>query len=102
MSKTVEEICGPYPEGYVKEDIASDPNFVFNNDPEYSGVNVYDEIGNSVTVNSFQECEHYVMGGWYNNPTSSSRLEEDLQIGIVYFLIAALVIKFIIKKFVKT
>ena len=55
---------------------------------------MYDEIGNSVTVNSFQECEHYVMGGWYNNPNSSSRLEEDLgRLGIVYFLIAALVIK---------
>ena len=98
MSKTVEEICGQYPEGFVKEDIASDPNFVFKNDPGYSGVNVYDEVGNSVTVNSFQECEHYVTGGWYDNPTA--RLEEDLQIGVVYFLIAALVIKFLIKKFV--
>ena len=96
--ETVEEICGQYPEGFVKEDIASNPNFVFNNDPAYLGVNVYDDAGNSVTVNSFQECEHYVMGGWYNNPTS--RLEEDLQIGIVYFLIAAVVIKFLIKKFV--
>ena len=38
MSKTVEEICGPYPEGYVKEDIASDPNFVFTNDPGYPGL----------------------------------------------------------------
>lgn len=98
MSKTVEDICGQYPEGFVKEDIASDPNFVFKNDPGYSGVNVYDEAGNSVTVNSFQECEHYVIGGWYDNPTV--RLEEDLQIGIVYFLIAALIIKFLIKKFV--
>ena len=98
-NKTVEKICGQYPKGFIKEDIASDPNFVFSNDPGYSGVNVYDEAGNSVTVNSFQECEHYVMGGWYENPVTN--LEQNLQIGIVYFLIATIVIKFVIKKFVK-
>ena len=52
MSKTVEEICGQYPEEFVKEDIANDPNFVFKNDPGYSGVNVYDEAGNC-------HCNHF-------------------------------------------
>tara|TARA_Y100000768_G_scaffold186855_1_gene139995 strand:+ start:3183 stop:3488 length:306 start_codon:yes stop_codon:yes gene_type:complete len=98
-NKNVEEICGQYPEGFVKEDIASDPNFVFTNDTEYLGVIVYDEVGNSIIVNSFQECEHYVMGGWYENPIPNQ--EQSLQIGIVYLLIATVIIKFLIKKFVK-
>jgi len=32
----VESICGEYPTDFVKTDIASDPSYVFVNDPNYS------------------------------------------------------------------
>ena len=91
--ETVEEICGQYPEGFVKEDIASNPNFVFNNDPAYLGVNVYDDAGNSVTVNSFQECEHYVFGGWNFDPIYTNEL------GLQNSLLTITVIGFLLYKF---
>jgi hypothetical protein len=33
---SIENICGNQPDGFVKLDISSDPNFVFVNDPSYS------------------------------------------------------------------
>lgn len=60
----VEIFCGNYPDNYKTPNIASNPNFVFENDPEFTGVQLYDEDRNVVTVNSFTECEHYVLGGW--------------------------------------
>jgi len=99
FNTNIVNICGKSDNTISLESIANDPNFVFTNDTEYLGVIVYDEIGNSIIVNSFQECEHYVMGGWYENPISNQ--EQDLQIGIVYLLIATVIIKFLIKKFVK-
>ena len=59
----VESICGEYPANFVKKDIASDPNYVFANDPNYSARQLFDSEGNTVYVNSFIECEHYVDGG---------------------------------------
>ena len=80
----VETICGKYPEGFIKEDISSNPDFVFINDPNFPGINVFDEEGNTITVNSFQECEHYVMGGWDSTP--GAILEYELQIYLILIL----------------
>ena len=60
----IEQICGPFPSGFVKPTLENNPNFVFNNDVNYEAVNVFDQDGNTATVNSFVECEHYVSGGW--------------------------------------
>jgi len=60
----VEDICGEYPSNYVKPDINNDPNYVFLPDSDYSSVRLLDEFENVVFVNSFIECEHYVLGGW--------------------------------------
>lgn len=62
--KTIEQICGPFPQNFVKPKLDNNPNFIFNNDANYESVNVYDLDGNTATVNSFIECEHYVSGGW--------------------------------------
>lgn len=64
LEVSVESICGEYPADYVKEDISSNPNYVFVNDPSFESVRLLDEVGNVVFVNSFIECEHYVNGGW--------------------------------------
>ena len=60
-------ICGEYPDGFEAADILSDPDFVFTNDVNYSTVKLFDIEGNSVFVNSFTECHHYVNGGWNFN-----------------------------------
>ena len=70
-NKIVENFCGPYPEGHVFQDISSNPNYVFKNDSNYDQVMLSDIEGNTVYVNSFIECEHYVLGGWnYSSPKS--------------------------------
>ena len=99
-NETVVKICGEYPYDFVKEDIESNPNFIFTNDLNYQGVKVWDKDGNFVFVNSFQECEHYVMGGWDKAPIE---LEETLlQYGLVFIVIGILVAKYVIKKLISS
>lgn len=64
MNNKVSQLCGDYPENFQSAEISSNPNFVFENDPTFDAVNLYDYEENTVIVNSFQECEHYVTGGW--------------------------------------
>ena len=94
--KDVIKICGNYPESFIKEDIASNPNFVFTNDPNFDSVNVYDTEGNTAIVNSFQECEHYVMGGWNKDLTGLQEI--NLQYSLVFIVVCILFAKFIIRK----
>ena len=68
MNNDVIQICGPYPDGFTKAAISSDANYVFTNDPDFLPVKVWDVDSNSVFVNSFSECEHYVKGGWNKIP----------------------------------
>ena len=42
----------------------NDPNFIFENDPLFETVILYDTEGNVINVNSWLECAHYVTGGW--------------------------------------
>ena len=65
MNENFEIICGVSPQN--KENLnfqVSDPNFVFENDPLFETVVLYDKDGNVVNVNSWIECAHYVNGGW--------------------------------------
>ena len=39
---------------YTKLDISNDPNFIFENDPSYDGVKLWDSDGNTAFVNSFR------------------------------------------------
>ncbi len=83
MKNDVTHICGPYPDGFVKDAINSDPNFVFINDPNFGPVKVWDIDGNSIFVNSFTECEHYVSGGWSYIPEQNSEYLLQNQIGML-------------------
>ena len=60
----VTQLCGPYTDTFESIDISSDPNFIFVNDPNFQAVKLYDQEKNTVFVNSFTECQHYVKGGW--------------------------------------
>ena len=59
----IQKICGPVPPNYEAINPDSE-NFIFQNDPNFNAINLYDFFGNGATVNSFSECAHYVNGGW--------------------------------------
>ena len=64
MHKKTSVICG---ESDLKPDfeaIGNNPNFVFENDPSYETVRLFDADCNIVNVNSWLECANYVNGGW--------------------------------------
>ena len=73
MSKVV-ELCGEIPQNFEKIDISSNPDFVFENDVFIQQGQLFDEEGNTVFVNSFIECDHYVSGGWGFSPVLSNEL----------------------------
>ena len=85
-------ICGVQPEGFVKLDISSDPNFIFNNDPNFPAKQLFDGEGNTVFVNSYLECQHYVLGGWDFTPLVNSELL--LQESLLYVVSILLAITF--------
>ena len=58
------ELCGNIPEDFKKIDISSNPNYIFEVDPNFNSVILYNEDGIPIQVNSYTECEHYVSGGW--------------------------------------
>ena len=101
MSKVV-ELCGEIPQNFEKIDFSSNPNFVFENDASYQARQLFDEEGNTVFVNSFIECEHYVSGGWGFSPVLSNELFLiDFLTYVVVFLLAATYSKNIIKRLIK-
>tara|TARA_B100001250_G_scaffold314063_1_gene276224 strand:+ start:101 stop:415 length:315 start_codon:yes stop_codon:yes gene_type:complete len=93
----VSELCGEYPSNFIKLDISNDPTFVFENDPNYTIKQLFDSEGNTVSVNSFMECEHYVSGGWGSSPIKNTELF--LQDSLFYFVLLLLVISFFNSKF---
>ena len=91
-------ICGEYPDGFEAANILSDPNFVFTIDVNYETVKLFDVEGNSVFVNSFTECHHYVNGGW--NFTSTELNESTLHNYLSIFSILLISVGYLfIKKF---
>ena len=91
---SVVELCGDYPENFVKEDIESNPNYIFIPDSQYQSKLLYNLEGSSVVVNSFTECEHYVSGGWNYEPLKNS--ETNIQNSLI--LVVASVIFFVYLK----
>ena len=59
----IEENCGPKPNDFTPSNLVGD-NYIFENDPDFNKTNLSDFFGRKVTVNSYEECAHYVSGGW--------------------------------------
>lgn len=93
----VESICGEYPLNFEKTDIASDPSYVFVNDPNYNIRQLFDSEGSTVFVNSFIECEHYVSGGWGFTPVQN--LEIALHNYLFIFVTILIGARFILQKY---
>jgi len=79
----VENFCGEYPENFESLDLSVIKNYVFENDPNYAAVTLFDADKNVVTVNSFLECEHYVIGGWDFVPNAGFN-ENVFHIGLAF------------------
>ena len=98
MSKVV-ELCGAIPSNFEKVDFSSNPDFVFENDTNYSSKQLFDSEGNTVFVNSFIECEHYVSGGWDYSPLKNNEIQlQDITLYVVLLLLAITYSKNLIKK----
>lgn len=94
----VNKLCGKTPDGFIKIDFDSNPNFIFETDTAYLPVQLFDSEGNSVIVNSFIECEHYVSGGWVYEPPLDAELLIQNYLAIFVGLLVLLSI-FLRKKF---
>lgn len=95
----VKLICGEYPPSFQKQTFKSDQNFVFENDPSFNVVIVYDKEENTAYVNSFVECEHYVSGGWDQIP--SIVREESLHTSFSLIIVGILLIRYIFRLRIK-
>ena len=62
-SNSIISICGDEPTGFIQAN-PTDSNFIFENDPSFQALNLYDFFGRSATVNSFTECYYYVELGF--------------------------------------
>ena len=57
---TIERICGSRPLSQELIEIGNDPNFIFENDPLFIAIRLFDADGNIISVNLWIECAHYV------------------------------------------
>ena len=67
ITKDILESCGEKPESTELIDVGNDPSFIWENDPLFETVILYDVEGNIINVNSWLECANYVTGGWSAN-----------------------------------
>jgi hypothetical protein len=93
----ITKICGMIPDGFVKV-TPQDSNYIFQNDPSFSPINLYDFFGRAATVNSFAECFYYVELGF--EPNKTTIFDYGLWIGTV-LLLCLLLFKAYKENFVK-
>jgi len=91
---SVKELCGIKltEESFISID--TNGNFIFENDPNYNSVKLTDRFNRTVMVNSYEECEHYVLGGW--NRSESMNLEFYSQ----YLLLVVIVVTVLKRKYI--
>ena len=87
MHKKTAVICGESDLRPDFEAIGNNPNFVFENDPNFETVRLFDFDGNIVNVNSWLECANYVNGGWTNNVSDLINGEQ-----ILFFLFCSAIV----------
>ena len=79
----IENSCGVNSSNATYVDPGNDPNFVFENDPNFEALKLYNSEGDVIFVNSWVECANYVSGGWSNNIISSNH--DELFLTFFYF-----------------
>ena len=79
-AKLLNYSCGDKPLDFVEIEVPNNPNYIFENDPFYNQVKLYDKKENAILVNSYIECKHYVEGGWFKPPLESNIDNRDLNV----------------------
>ena len=95
----VGNICGKNIGEYILENIQNNPDFVFENDPNYETVVLYNSEGTVINVNSWIECANYVEGGWTNSLISNSNSELYYFLFLIGFTFSLFIYKLIQKKY---
>ena len=95
----IENICGKNIGEYSLENIQNNPNFVFENDPNYETVVLYSSEGTVINVNSWIECANYVEGGWTNSLISNTNSELYYFLFLIGFTFSLFIYKLIQKKY---
>ena len=85
-NQIVKIICGNYPKDFKKVEIKSDENYVFENDPTFESVRLFDTENNIVNVNSWLECANYVNGGWTNDISDFTNGEQGLFFVLLFLI----------------
>tara|TARA_B100001287_G_scaffold245185_1_gene222297 strand:+ start:37 stop:345 length:309 start_codon:yes stop_codon:yes gene_type:complete len=93
MNLNINNICGESDGTFDLSSIANDPNFIFENDPNFEALKLYNSDGDAIFVNSWVECANYVSGGWSNIISSN---HDEL---FFYFLSSLLLGYFFIKRY---
>jgi hypothetical protein len=78
------------------EEIGNNPNFVFENDPSFETLKLFDIDGNIVNVNSWLECANYVNGGWTNDISDFVNGELNM---LIYLCLSTFLLFLINKKY---
>ena len=94
MNLNINNICGESDGTFDLSSIANDPNFIFENDPNFEALKLYNSEGDVIFVNYWVECANYVSGGWSNNIISSNHHEL-----FFYFLSSLLLGYLLIKRY---
>tara|TARA_S200000501_G_C20859084_1_gene758962 strand:+ start:1899 stop:3593 length:1695 start_codon:yes stop_codon:yes gene_type:complete len=89
----IEKICGSFPPNFI-EPIITDNTYIFENDPSFQPINLYNFLGQGATVNSFKECFYYVSQGWEPDKTTFV----DIGIQILPFIVTSFLIYVFLKK----
>ena len=94
VHKKTEVICGESEIIPDFDEIGSNPNFVFEPDPDFNPITLFNEEGSSVMVNSWLECANYVNGNWTNNISDFFNGEKVL----FFFMLGFVSVYFVFKK----
>jgi len=89
---SLNELCGINETNTSFKNIKETGEYIFENDPDFNKVNLYDKFFRKITVNSYDECEHYVLGGWDRS------IEMNIEFYSQNFLLLLLVIVVVKKK----
>tara|TARA_A200000113_G_scaffold222814_1_gene237133 strand:- start:499 stop:792 length:294 start_codon:yes stop_codon:yes gene_type:complete len=88
---SVEWLCGVKRSNQNFKSIDLNGNFIFENDPNFVAIQLWDRFNRTLVVNSFEECEHYVLGGW--SYTQNLNIEQFSQLVIIFLLSSILIFR---------
>ena len=87
----LEQVCGVNNSDQKFSEMNSDGILIFTNDPNYSTVQLWNKLNKTIYVNSYEECQHYFLGGF--DSTQQLNIEIYSRAIIIVFLIVVIITK---------